>query len=71
MVIVPLRAVPVFCPACQLTVPVPVPLLPDVIVSQLEALLVVVQLQLEELGVTVTLPLLPEGTELPVGWERL
>ena len=64
MVKVPLRAAPVFADACQLTVPLPLPLLPEVIVSQLVALLDAVQAQ-PAVVVTVTLLLPPAGTAVP------
>ena len=44
MVTVPMRASPVFAAALMTTVPLPLPLAPDVIVSH-DALLVVVQAQ--------------------------
>ena len=60
MVMVPLRAGPVFPDAEYPTVPLPVPLEPEVMVIQ-SALLVAVQVQVLSEAVTVILPFPPEA----------
>jgi hypothetical protein len=57
MVMVPVLAAPLLAATLYATVPVPVPLLPDVIVTH-ETLPVAVQVQELEDGVTVIVPLL-------------
>ena len=66
MVRVPFRLeVPVFAAYEYVTVPLPVPFAPPVIVSHDEALLEAFQVQLDEDAVTLTLPVppaaIPEG----------
>ena len=62
MVKVPLRSAPVLAAACQLTVPLPLPLLPDVIVSQLESLEAVHGQSVPIVTLTLLLP--PAGSAI-------